>query len=231
MARRTSRSSAASSPALRSACRAPSTARRQTRSRNRPHPSITLSVWSDQSTSSAGGPTKRWKRRRASAPTVVRIARGRDEVPLRLRHLLPVHPDHPLGEQPREGLAEPLRREAEVGEGLRVEACVEEMEDGVLDAADVLVDRHPVPHEPGVEGAVGRPGVAESEEVPRRVDEGVHRVGLAGGRSPADRAGGVEEPLVGGERRLAGRAELDVVGREDRQLLDGDRDRSPCSGQ
>ena len=42
---------------------------RHRRSRNRPHPSITWSVWSVQSTSSVGGPTKRWKRRSASAPT------------------------------------------------------------------------------------------------------------------------------------------------------------------
>ena len=48
----------------------------------------------------------------------------------------------------------------------------------------------------GSNGPVGVPRVAEAQEVPRRVDEGVHGVGLAPGRAAADRAGRVQEALV-----------------------------------
>ena len=63
------------------------------------------------------------------------------------------------------------------------------------------------------------PRIAEALEVPRRVHEGVHGVGLALGRPAADGAGGVQEALVVAQRRLAGRAELHVVGQQDRQLV------------
>ena len=73
-----------------------------------------------------------------------------------------------------------------------------------------------------VEGCIGRPRVGEPQEVPGRVHEGVHRVGLAGGRAAAHRAGGVAEIRVGGQRRLAGGQELDVVRGEHGQLVVGD---------
>ena len=101
------RGAAASSPVAppSTTCRSWPWASRQSRSRNRAQPSITSSVWSVQSNVSAGGPTKRWKRRSASAPTVVEVLLGRDEVALGLGHLGAVQADHALGEQPREGLA------------------------------------------------------------------------------------------------------------------------------
>ena len=130
---------------------------------------------------------------------------GRDEVALRLRHLRPVHPDHALGEQPVERLARHAGGEPDVDEGPGVEAGVEQVEDGVLDAADVLVDRHPVAGGRRVERDVRAERVAEAEEVPRRVDERVHRVGLALGRPAVDRAGRVEEALVA-RRAATGRS-------------------------
>ena len=75
----------------------------------------------------------------------------------------------------------------------------------------------------GVEGRVLVPRVGEAQEVPRRVDERVHRVGLADGRAAAHGARRVQEALVEAQRRLAGRPELDVVGREHRQLVVGHR--------
>ena len=119
---------------------------------------MTLSVWSVQSTSSAGGPTKRWKRRRASAPTDVQVARRCHQVALGLGHLGPVHADHPLGEERAKGSRSAVGSQPDVGEGLGVEAGVEQVEDGVLDPADVLVDRHPVAGDVRVEGRVRCPG-------------------------------------------------------------------------
>ena len=95
------------------------------------------------------------------------------------------------------------------------------MQDGVLDAADVLVDRHVVAGGRDVDRTGLVPRVAKAQEVPRRVDEGVHRVGLAESRAAADRAGRLQEPLVEAQRRLACRAELDVLGKQDGQLVDG----------
>ena len=92
--RRSARSASVSGPTSRARS---AVARRQSRSRNRRHPSITLSVWSVQSNASAGGPTERWKSRSASAPTLVEVLLGRDEVALRLGHLRAVHADHAPG--------------------------------------------------------------------------------------------------------------------------------------
>ena len=75
------------SPVLASADRSePGTARRQTRARNLAHPSIPKS---SQSTSSCGGLTWRWARRRASAPWSSRISSGATRLPLDLDILVP----------------------------------------------------------------------------------------------------------------------------------------------
>src|SRR6185295_11770322 len=55
------------------------------------------------------------------------------------------------------------------------------------DAADVLVDRHPVARAL-VDHALVLPRAAEAVEVPGRIDEGVHGVGLALRRVAALRA-------------------------------------------
>ena len=123
--------------------------------------------------------------------------------------------DHALREQAGERLVE-----AEVAghlHGAGEEARIEEMQDRVLDAADVLVDRQPV-----IGGAlVGRRrGMRRGEagEVPGRVDEGVHGVGLADRRLAADRAGDVLPRRVAVER-VAGLVEGDVVGQPHRQVV------------
>jgi len=94
----------------------------------------------------------------------------------------------------------------------------------VLDPADVLVDRHPAAGRVLVDRDGGRPGVAEAQEVPGRVDKGVHGVGLPLGAAAA--AGTVDEAeaVVELERGLTGRPELDVVGGEDGELVLGHRD-------
>ena len=94
---------------------------------------------------------------------------GGDEVALGLGHLRSGETDHPLGEEAPERLARQARREPDVDEGLQVEARVEQVQDGVLDAADVLVDGHPLGDLDRVEGPVRREGVGEAQEVPRRV--------------------------------------------------------------
>ena len=76
----------------------------------------------------------------------------------------------------REGLVD--LHQAEVAHHLGPEARVQQVQDRVLDAADVLVHRHPVLRALGHHRLVVL-RVAVAHEVPRRIDEGVHRVGLA----------------------------------------------------
>ena len=90
-------------------------------------------------------------------------------------------------EQPRERLAE--ADEAVVVHRLDEEARVEQVTGRVVDAADVLRHRQPVVDERAVEGGLVVVRVDVAQEVPRGVDEGVHRVGLAAPLLAAARAG------------------------------------------
>ena len=95
------------------------------------------------------------------------------------------------------------------------------MQDGVLDAADVEIDRTPVADGPGVEGPLAVPRVAVAVEVPRRVHERVHRVGLSARRAAARRAGGLDELGYLRQGRVAPPAELGHLRQLDRQVLVG----------
>ena len=114
-----------------------------------------------------------------------------------------------------ERLGDPCQ--AEVAHHARPEPRIQQVQDRVLDAADVLVDRHPVVRALIDHGAVvARAGVAE--EVPRRIDERVHRVRLATRGLAALRARAVEELRVLGER-IAAAVRHEVFGQHDRQLV------------
>ena len=134
-----------------------------------------------------------------ASPVAIKVARRaspsaldfhfRRRRPFAVRPAIGLVHDHALGEQAGERLFESdmAGRLHRAGE----EAAVEQMQDRVLDAADILVDRHPgIDHRP-----VGRrtvdPRIGEALEIPRRVDERVHGVGFAPRRSAALRAGDV----------------------------------------
>ena len=147
---------------------------------------------------------------------------GVHDVALGLGHLRAILDDHPLGEERRERLVHP--HEPEVAEHLRVEARVEQVQDRVLDAADVLVHGHPVLRRGAVEhaGLVARRAVAE--EIPGRLDERVHRVRLAPRPAAAPGTARVDEARGVGERRGALARELDVAREHDGQVRLGLRD-------
>ena len=67
-----------------------------------------------------------------------------DHVSLGLRHLVPGLGDHPLREEALERLGE--GDHPDVPEDLHDEPRVKQVEDGVLDSPDVLVDREPPIH-------------------------------------------------------------------------------------
>ena len=156
---------------------------------------------------------------------------GIDDVALRLRHHVAVLQHHPLGEQVRERLA--VVDHPEVAEHPGEEARVDQVQDGVLDAA--ASRSRPGTSTSTLAGSNGSAvvvGVGEAVEVPRRVDERVHRVGLAPRRPAAGRAGDVDELRHVGQRRIAAAGELGHLGQLHRQLLVGHRRRRrpPGSG-
>ena len=83
------------------------------------------------------------------------------------------------------------------------------MQDGVLDAADVLVDGEPVLRDLRVErsAVVVRVGVAI--EIPGRIDERVHGVGFAARRAAALGTRRVDELGQAAERRSTGMCDID----------------------
>ena len=87
----------------------------------------------------------------------------------------------------------------------------------MLDPADILFDRQPfgdlVAFERFVIGLAG-----EAQEIPARIHECVERIGLAGRRAAAGRAGGVL-PRRMAQQRVARSLEVDIFGQGDRQLF------------
>ena len=142
----------------------------------------------------------------------------RDHVALRLAHHIAVGVEHhALAQQVREGLVEV--EQAAVAQHLGKEAAVEQVQDGVLNAADVLIDRHPSVSLFRIEGRVHVVRVGVAHVVPAGAREGVHGVGLALGRAAANRAGGVHEPGMGGQRLAGG--QVDVLGQAHGQIFLG----------
>ena len=92
------------------------------------------------------------------------------------------------------------------------------MQNRVLDAADILIDRHPVVGDLRVGRRLLVPRIGEAHEVPGRVDEGVHGVGLAPRRACALRARDVLPGRMAVER-IARSVEGDVFRQRDRQIF------------
>ena len=90
------------------------------------------------------------------------------------------------------------------------------MQDGVLDAADVLVHRQPVFNAP-IDHGPRAVGTGEADVVPRRIHEGVHGVGFAARRLAAFRARAVDEVGALGER-VARAVRHAVLGQHYRQV-------------
>src|ERR1700761_8314803 len=92
---------------------------------------------------------------------------------------------HALREQARKRLGD-----IELADSLqraRPEAGVEQVEDRMFDAADILADRQPALGDGAIERLVGRLA-GETDEIPGRIDARIERVGLAHGRPATGRA-------------------------------------------
>src|SRR4029077_10976787 len=116
-----------------------------------------------------------------------------DNVPTRLRHAPTIRDHQSLIKKPRKWLAE--AHKAKVSQRLDEESSIEQVHRGVLWSTDVQIDRHPVRGQFWIERRGGGMRAAIPQKVPRRIDERVHRVALAGRRLPAFGTGCVEECL------------------------------------
>ena len=144
-------------------------------------------------------------------------ARGHD-VALGLGHGVAVLVlDHALAQQVGEGLVN--AQQAQVAQCLGKEATVEQVQNGVLDAADVVIDGHPAIGGLAGEGQLGVVRIGIAQVIPAGAGKGVHGIGLALGWATANRAGGLVELLALGEG-LAG-AQVQVLGQRHRQLILG----------
>ena len=106
---------------------------------------------------------------------------------------------------------------ADVLQGTRPETGIEQVQDGMLHPADILAHRQPLRRHRRIERAIiGRAG--EANEIPRRIGEGVERIGLATGRLAALRAIHMLPRRVAIER-VPRHIEGHVFGQNHRQLL------------
>src|SRR6516162_2515222 len=91
----------------------------------------------------------------------------------------------------------------------------------MFEAADILIDRHPVIDRLAFEGD-GRTSRAKAEKIPGRIEEGVERVRLTAGRSAAMRATDMFPSRMVIER-IARPLESHVARQFDREVLLGHR--------
>ena len=145
-----------------------------------------------------------------------------DGVALRLGHFGAVFQHHSLGQEVGEGLSD--WNQALVTHQALKESRVEQMQNSVLDAADVLVHRHPVGGALVQHGGIAI-AAREACEVPGGLDECVQGVGLALGGSTALRAGGLVEGRDLTERRHHA-LHLHVFRETHGQIFVGNRQRS-----
>ena len=144
---------------------------------------------------------------------------GGNDVALRLAHdvaVLVKH--HALAQQVLERLVKV--HQPQIAQHLGEEAAVKQVQDGMLDAANVLIDRHPAVHLFGVERRLGVMRVGVAQVVPARARERVHRVRFAAGGLAALRARALRELLVRSKRFTC--RKVDILGQADRQVLLGD---------
>ena len=125
--------------------------------------------------------------------------------------------DHALGEQGVEGLD---RLGGQMAGGMHragEKARVKQVQNRMFDAADILIDIHPIGGFGSIGGGFGM-GRGKAGEIPRTVHEGVHGVRLAPRRGTAGRTGAVA-PGGMAVQRVARNVEGDVIGQLDRQVF------------
>ena len=97
------------------------------------------------------------------------------------------------------------------------EARIQQVQNRMFDAADILINVHPIVGL-GQIGGRCRMWCGKAGVIPRAVHEGVHGVGLAPRRGTAGRAGAIAPGRVT-VQRVAGNVKGDIIGQLDRQVF------------
>src|SRR5665647_1594674 len=85
-----------------------------------------------------------------------------------------------------------VAHQAEVAHHLAPETRIQQMQDGVLDATDVLINRHPFAGF-RIDHAISAALAGEARVVPAGIHEGIHGVGFTPRRLTAFGTGAVDE--------------------------------------
>ena len=149
---------------------------------------------------------KREQTRRIGAVLLEEIGRA-DDVAARLGHLFDAPGsrrelcDHALRKQIGEGLVAIYI--SQIAQGFGEETRIEQMQNRVLDTADVLIDGHPVIDLFFGERFLIIQSIGIAQEIPAGADKGVHGVGFALSRTAALMAFDVDPVFHAFERRAA----------------------------
>ena len=135
------------------------------------------------------------------------------DVAARLRHLAALEDDGPLVPEADHRLVE--GQFSQIAKGFGHEAHVQQVQDRVLDAAGVLLHRQPFPADRLVHERRVDLRIDVAVHVPGRVDERVHRVGVASSGAVAFRARRLDELAHVRQGRPAPTGELDVARQDD----------------
>src|SRR5512133_2063479 len=120
-----------------------------------------------------------------------------DDIPFGLAHLGPILDYHTLGQQVEKGLIAGYI--AHVTQHLGEKTGVEQVHDGMFDATDILVYRHPVIDLGAVKGCLQQIRTAVAQEIPGRLHKGIHGIRLATGGNSADRTGYINKRIQPGQ--------------------------------
>src|SRR6266700_4895124 len=140
----------------------------------------------------------------------------RHHIPFALGHLCAIFDDHALSKEAYYGLV--VMDHPNVTHELGPEARINEMENGMLHAADVLVNGKPVVDRGGIERTVCKLRVGIAVKVPGRIDERVHGIGLTPRRAAAPGARDIYKLRHVAERRAALHRNSNIVRQGHRDL-------------
>ena len=138
----------------------------------------------------------------------------------RLRHGLTAVENLPLIHESFERLA--VLNQPQITNNFREETRIQQVQNRMFHATHVHIDRAPFPDRLRVERTISVAGRNIAQEVPGRIHEGIHRVGIAAGALTALWAGNYS-PVIGGSKgRLSLGRQLftaQIIWQQNRQLF------------
>ena len=140
-----------------------------------------------------------------------------DRAALRIAGQIDFMCDHALGKQRVERFDCRFRQMPRDVHGTGKKSRIEQVQDRVFDAADILVNIHPIVSVVLCRRGFG-PWCGKACKIPRAVDKSVHRIGFAPGRFATGRAARIA-PCRMPVQRIARRVKGHVIGQNDRQVF------------